>query len=238
MLDNNLIKKCVCGNTTEFSTLFVNMLEVVACEKCNTIHQLLVDWTPEKYIDFYKNDYHLVYQKDRGTMTYEERYTHDCKVSDQRLDAYNLPQFSVGLDIGSSNSAFVHQARKRDISCLGLEPGEDIGDNNVTIRGTLDNTYFNPEHFDFVTMHDSVEHMVDVNSALQAVHRILKTSGQAIIDLPDYFSPQGQHHWKHIEHLWFFTEDQFIDILENNGFKVNKITKPIPGKLVFYAQKV
>jgi SAM-dependent methyltransferase len=225
MLDNNLIKKCVCGNTAEFSMLFVNMLEVVACEKCNTIHQLLVDWTPEKYIDFYKNDYHLVYQKNRGTMTYEERYAHDCKVSDQRLDAYNLPQLSVGLDIGSSNSAFVHQARKRDINCLGLEPGEDIGDNDVTIRGTLDNTYFNPEYFDFVTMHDSVEHMVDVNSALQAVHRILKTSGRAIIDLPDYFSPQGQHHWKHIEHLWFFTEDQFVDILENNGFKVSKITR-------------
>jgi SAM-dependent methyltransferase len=238
MLKNNLIKKCTCGNESEFSVLFVNMLEVVTCGKCDVIHQHLEGWTPEKYIDFYKNDYHLVYQKNRGTMTYEERYEHDCRVSELRLDTYNLPEGSVGLDIGSSNSAFVHSAIARNIRCLGLEPGTDIGDDNVTIRGTLETAYFNPEHFDFVTMHDSIEHMVDVNGALQLVWGILKTGGQAIIDLPDYFSPQGQHHWKHIEHLWFFTEDQFGDVLSKNGFEVSNVTRPIPGKLVFYAKKL
>jgi SAM-dependent methyltransferase len=238
MLTNNLIKQCTCGNDSDFSVSTVNQLEVVTCEKCNVIHQHLKDWTPEKYLNFYKNDYHLVYQKNRGTMTYQERYDHDCRVSDLRLDAYKLPSFSIGLDIGSSNSAFVHQARRRGLSCIGLEPGLDIGDDDVTIRGTLDNTYFNPEHFDFITMHDSVEHMVDVNDALQKVHTILKVGGQAIIDLPDYFAPQGQHHWKHIEHLWFFTEAQFIDVLNKNSFEISKVTRPIPGKLVFYARKV
>lgn len=238
MLKNNLINKCTCGNDTDFSVSIVNQLEIVTCEKCNVIHQYLKDWTPEKYLDFYKNDYHLVYQKNRGTMTYQERYDHDCQVSDLRLDAYKLPAFSTGLDIGSSNSAFVHRARHRGISCLGLEPGVDIGDDDVTVRGTLDNAYFNPNHFDFVTMHDSVEHMVDVNDALQKVHTILKVGGQAIIDLPDYFDSQGQHHWKHIEHLWFFTEEQFIDVLNKNGFEISKVTRPIPGKLVFYARKL
>jgi SAM-dependent methyltransferase len=238
MLTNNLIKQCTCGNDRDFSVSTVNQLEVVTCEKCNVIHQHLKDWTPEKYLNFYKNDYHLVYQKNRGTMTYQERYDHDCRVSDLRLTAYEIPLFSVGLDIGSSNGAFVHQARCRGLSCIGLEPGLDIGDDDVTIRGTLDNTYFNPEHFDFITMHDSVEHMVDVNDALQKVHTILKVGGQAIIDLPDYFAPQGQHHWKHIEHLWFFTEAQFIDVLNKNSFEISKVTRPIPGKLVFYARKV
>ena len=237
-LENNLIKKCTCGNDSDFTVLFVNMLEVVACGKCDIIHQHLEGWTPEKYIDFYKTDYHQVYQENRGTMTYEERYDHDCRVSDLRLDAYNLPEGAVGLDIGSSNSAFVHQARKRNIQCLGLEPGSDIGDDSVTVRGTLETVYFNPNHFDFVTMHDSIEHMVDVNGALERVWDILKSNGQAIIDLPDYFSPQGQHHWKKIEHLWFFTQEQFVRILENNKFTVTKITTPIPGKLVFYAKAV
>jgi SAM-dependent methyltransferase len=213
------------------------MLKVVACEKCNVIHQHLEGWTPEKYLDFYKNDYHLVYQKNRGTMTYQERYEHDCTVSDIRLDAYQFSLSSSGLDIGSSNSAFVHCARQRGLDCVGLEPGEHIGDDTVTVRGTLDNTYFNPSHFDFITMHDSIEHMVDVNSALQKVHNILKSGGQAIIDLPDYFNPQGQHHWKIIEHLWFFTKDQFKKILTDIGFEIVKVTTPIPGKLVFYARK-
>jgi len=121
---------------------------------------------------------------------------------------------------------------------LGLEPGKDIGDDSVTIRGTLESAYLNPNYFDFVTMHDSIEHMVDVNSALQKVYEILTTGGQLILDLPDYFSPSGSHHWKRIEHLWFFTEDQFQDILKKNGFEVIKITTPIPGKLVYYAKKI
>lgn len=214
------------------------MLSVVRCDKCGVIHQCLEGWTPEKYFNFYKTDYHLDYQKNRGTMTYEQRYEHDCRVADLRLDTYNLPEESIGLDIGSSNSAFVHRAIDRNIRCLGLEPGENVGDNSVTVRGTLETAHFNPGHFNFVTMHDSIEHMIDVNSALALVWDILKLDGQAIIDLPDYFSPQGQHHWKHTEHLWFFTEEQFADILNKNGFTVAKVTQPIPGKLVFYARKV
>ena len=237
MLENNLIKRCVCGNDQELTTLFVNMLEVVSCEKCDTIHQHLHGWTPEDYYNFYKNEYHKSYQEKKGVVTYQDRYENDCRVSDMRLDAYNLPAYSVGLDIGSSNSAFVHQARARNIQCLGLEPGENIGDDSVTIRGTLESCYLNTDHFDFVTMHDSIEHMIDVNGALQKVHSILKQGGTVILDLPDYFSPKGQHHWKYIEHLWFFTEDQFIKVLNNNGFNVFNITRPIPGKLVFYARK-
>jgi SAM-dependent methyltransferase len=238
ILENNLIKKCTCGNKTMFTALFVNLLEVVSCEQCNVIHQLLDGWSKEDYYNFYKTDYHKKYQEEKGVITYQDRYEHDCRVADMRLDAYQLPEFSVGLDIGSSNTAFVHRARERNISCLGLEPGTTVGDDTVTIRGTLESAYLNPNHFDFVTMHDSIEHMVDVNSALQKVHSILKPGGQLILDLPDYFSPSGSHHWKRIEHLWFFTEDQFLRILENNGYKTVKTTTPIPGKLVYYTRKV
>lgn len=238
MLETNLIKQCTCGKTDEFTKLFVNMLSVVSCEKCGVLHQDLPDWTANDYYNFYKTDYHKKYQEEKGVVTYQDRYDHDCRVADMRLDAYQLPFMSIGLDIGSSNSAFVHRARSRNLQCIGLEPGEHIGDDSVTVRGTLDTAYFNPNHFDFVTMHDSIEHMIDVNSSLQKVHTILKDNGQLILDLPDYFSTSGQHHWKHIEHLWFFTEDQFVKVLTANGFKVVKTTTPIPGKLVFYTRKV
>jgi SAM-dependent methyltransferase len=238
MISNNLIKKCVCGNNQDLTTLFVNMLEVVSCGKCGVIHQHLNGWTPEDYYNFYKNDYHKSYQEKKGVVTYQDRYEHDCHVADMRLDAYNLHTGSIGLDIGSSNSAFVHQARARNLQCLGLEPGDSIGDDSVTIRGTLESCYLNTDHFDFVTMHDSIEHMIDVNSALQKVHLILKQNGKLILDLPDYFNKAGKHHWKPIEHLWFFTEEQFVKIIKSHGFLFDKVTRPIPGKLVFYSRKV
>lgn len=240
MIENNLINSCTCGNTKSFSKNNVRGVDVVECLSCGVMHQELNCWTPEQYYDFYKTEYHNAYQKKKGVITYQERYEHDCKVANLRLNSYDqyIRSGMTGIDIGSSNSAFVHMARIRSISCLGLEPGENIGDDSVTIRGTLDTVTLNPNYFDFVTMHDSIEHMIDVGTALDKVNAIIKQGGYLILDLPDYFSEQGQHHWKYIEHLWFFNKTQFVNILTNHGFEVIKTTTPIPGKLVFYTRKL
>lgn len=238
MLDTNLIKTCTCGNTELFEKKVVNNLPVAECKTCGVIHQDL-QYTEDEYYDFYKRDYHEGFQKNRGTMTYDERYEHDVKVAEARLVAYKYyihpPQ--VGLDIGSSNSAFVHTANKQGYNCMGLEPGENIGDDVVTIRGTLDSAELQDNYYDFITMHDSIEHMIDVNSSLAKVFKSLKSNGRLLLDLPDYFNKSGQHHWKPIEHLWFFTENQFVNIIKSHGFAFDKVTRPIPGKLVFYARK-
>ena len=240
MLTKNLIKVCTCHNTQTFVPSKMNKVPVLKCVQCGVVHQLLEDWDTEKYFNFYKNDYHLKFQKNRGTMTYEERYDHDCKVARLRIAEYQyfIPGKSVGLDIGSSNSAFVHEVNKLGYQAKGLEPGADIGDDAVTIRGTLDTVDFDPESIDWITMHDSIEHMIDVNRALSQIYAMLKPKGKLILDLPDYFDPAGKHHWKLIEHLWFFDRGQFIYILGKAGFDVVKVTLPIPGKMVFYCEKI
>ena len=239
MLKNNLIQQCTCGNEVLFQKKTVNNISVLECNDCGVIHQLLEGWDSKKLNDFYGHDYHKKFQEEKGVITYGDRYQHDCKVADQRLDAYQsiLPIGTNGLDIGSSNSAFVHCATARGYSCVGLEIGEDIGDSSVTIRGALGEVDLNSEHWDWVAMHDSIEHMISVTSALKEVYRILKPKGQVIIDLPDFWKPAGVHHWKLVEHLWFYTADQMSALLKENGFEVKAIKEPIPGKLVFYAVK-
>ena len=79
--------------------------------------------------------------------------------------------------------------------------------------------------------------LIDVNLALTKVFNILKPGGMLLVDVPDYFDPSGQHHWKYIEHLWFFDKNQCMLILKKVGFKIKNITIPIPGKLVFYVEK-
>jgi len=240
MIEANLIKSCVCGNELFFEKSITNGLDVLSCKSCGIMHQELQGWTSNDYIDFYKHQYHKDYQAKKGVISYHDRYEHDCRVADMRLDAYKKYLYfgMTGLDIGSSNSAFVHRARARGFACLGLEPGEDIGDKSVTIKGTLDNTYLNPEHFDFVTMHDSIEHMIDVKTALEKVNSIIKLGGYLILDLPDYFIEAGKHHWKYIEHLWLFNQTDMKTLLVKHGFDVLDIVAPIPGKLVFYARKI
>ena len=239
MINRNLIKACVCGNTVDFSQQNLHGIDVLECKTCGVVHQGLINWTEESYLSFYENDYHAKFQKIKGRKTYQENYEHDCAVADKRLAKYlqYLTQGMKGLDVGSSNSAFVHRARANNLDCWGLEPGHDVGDNAVTIRGSIVSVDLESSSFDFVTMHDSIEHIVDVEKTLYNVVKILKTNGYLILDLPDYWIESGYHHWKYIDHLWYFTPDQMQDILGRFGFTVIGLDRPIPGKIVFYAKK-
>jgi SAM-dependent methyltransferase len=239
MIANNLIKTCVCGNKENFSREKIYGIDVILCENCKIYHQELINWTEKNLLSFYENDYHEKFQRMKGRITYQQSYDHDCSVANKRLDKYQkyLSKGMKGLDVGSSNSAFVHEARKRGLDCWGLEPGQNIGDNKVTIRDSIVSTTLDSDSFDFITMHDSIEHIVDAKTALANVSRILKKEGYLMLDLPDFWVKKGEHHWKYIEHLWFFTESQMTDILNNLGLDVVEIDRPIPGKIVFYAKK-
>ena len=240
MLKNNLINRCTCGNKNNFDSKIINDIDTLECKFCGVIHQELIGWNNERLSNFYKNEYHRKFQEKKGVTAYQDRYQHDCNVADLRLNAYQtfLSPSTQGLDIGSSNSAFVHRSISRGYQCKGLEIGNDIGDSAVTIRGSLGEIFIEPGSFDWITMHDSIEHMVDVIGALQEVCRLLRSSGLVIIDLPDFWTPAGRHHWKEVEHLWFYTTPQMSSILEQTGFHVIDVTRPIPGKLVFYARKI
>lgn len=239
MIEKNLIKSCVCGNTTDFQKRIIHGIDVLVCNPCEIVHQELINWTDKSYLSFYENDYHAKFQKIKGRKTYQENYDHDCEVAEKRLEKYMqyLTPGMKGLDIGSSNSAFVHRARNKNLECWGLEPGHNIGDDTVTIRGSIVSARFESASFDFITMHDSIEHIVDVQSTLKNVSNILKPYGYLILDLPDYWIESGYHHWKYIEHLWYFTAEQMQNILKNYDFTIVGVDRPIPGKLVFYAQK-
>jgi hypothetical protein len=128
-------------------------------------------------------------------------------------------------------------ARDSGYDCWGLEPGEQIGDDGYTIRGYL-NTADLRGQWDWMTLHDSIEHMPDPRAALGICREHLCDWGKLIIDLPDFWTEQGRHHWKQIEHLWFWTAPQFEALLATEGFRVEEIKKPIPGKLVFYVVKL
>ena len=239
MIQDNLIKRCVCGATDSFELHTLHNIEVGGCKSCGVIHAQLYNWDETKYYGFYEKEYHVDYMKVKGVINYQDRYDHDRKVADLRLKQYQeyVKPGMNGLDVGSSNSAFVHEAIAQGIDCTGLEPGSNIGDDSVTIRGTLDTVNFVNNSYDFVTMHDSIEHMISPVTALYKVFDILKLGGIAIIDLPDFFDPAGYHHWKYIEHLWYFTQQQFTSLVIQVGFTIELVDTPIPGKVVFYLRK-
>jgi len=214
-------------------------IPVLVCGNCGVIHQYLPDWSHDKLDEWYRKHYHSDVQEAIGHQAYHARYENDKKVAMIRLDAYQdlIKENMTGLDIGSSNSAFVHACRERGINCWGIEPGESIGDDSVTIRTTIEDCDLDLCSQDFITMHDSLEHIVDVNSTLKKVQQFLKPQGILIVDIPDYFVESGLHHWRIVQHLWFWNQEQMTQLFSIHGLAVFKVTRPIPGKIVFYCEK-
>ena len=238
-LTNNLIKQCTCGNSTDFNDDIQNEIPVLICNSCGVIHQNLPGWDEDRLKKWYAKEYHVDVQEAIGHQSYRDRYNHDKKIAEIRLTAYNniiTPTMS-GIDIGSSNSAFVHTCLEKNIQCIGVEPGENIGDDSVTVRNAIVDCTFSENQFDFVTMHDSLEHMINIDQVLSKINFFLKINGSLIVDIPDYFVPGGLHHWREVQHLWFWNKNQMINIFNTFGFEVENITYPIPGKIVFYTRK-
>lgn len=226
----SLIQRCVCGHAK--SQLFRKYhIPLESCLSCNIIRQRL-EMSASAYQDFYKQDYHSAHQQELGREAYKDRYEHDCKVAVTRLDKYSsfIPAKGKFLDIGSGNGALVDTARKAGYDAYGV----DFVNHAHTYPGPVEDVGFPTEHFDIITMHDVLEHLVDPVKTLKEVRRILKPGGRLIVDFPNYFVEAGKHHWRPIQHLWYFTEAQLVDVLEKAGFPVTEIDYPIPSKFVAY----
>lgn len=235
-----LIKKCVCGNTKHFKEEYKNGINLFKCKNCRIRHQKVV-MTEYEYNRFYNVDYHGNYQHDIGCIPYKERYQHDCKVGHMRVNAYTNVlgdlKDKVLLDIGSGNGAFVDVCRSHGIDAYGIDLGF-LGNPSYTLQGRsifeLDSGH---RLYDIITMHDVFEHLAKPVKHLYRIKEMLKKEGTLVIDFPHYYVDAGRHHWREIQHLWYFTIEELQDLLEMHEFKVEKIEYPIPSKLVLYLKR-
>jgi 2-polyprenyl-3-methyl-5-hydroxy-6-metoxy-1,4-benzoquinol methylase len=237
-----LLDKCLCGSGNSESDT-INGIEISHCRDCGIKRQHLPNHTEKDYFDYYKNDYHTAGQEAIGLKSYHSRYAHDYGIAALRLFEYEkLLTLQKGLDvldIGSSNNAFVDYMNNNGYQCKGVEIGEEGAKHpDTTYTKDLLELGLNYSSFDLITLHDVFEHLINPELYLKEIRAILKPKGFLIVDLPNYFVPEGLHHWRYIQHLWFFDEKQMTYLLNKNGFKVLLVNNPIKSKLVFYCQRI
>lgn len=234
MATSSLIKSCVCGGW-EFLNGFVHLeVPVNVCLNCGIIHQD-IKMDEIQYLNFYKTEYHEYYQKLKGVTPYPQRYKNDKAVAGLRLAKYDkfVPKQGKILDLGSGNGAFVDRAIECGYDAIGVDLTESKSDR--VINGPLESILPTLGKFDLITLHDVVEHLINPKQALLDLKNHLSPNGCVVIDFPDFFSKGGFHHWKVIEHIWFFKEVELVEFVQSLGLKVIHKDKPIPGKIVIYA---
>lgn len=188
--------------------------------------------TPEELSAWYRDEYF------RGP--YEHTRQHDVGVAALRMAAYArdgvLHHTDKVLDVGSGNGAFVSVLRGAGFDAWGQDLSADAEDPHVYV-GALEDIGFPADAFDVVTVHDVLEHVVDPRRWLQETARVCRPGGTLILDFPRFWHESGRHHWKAVQHLWMFTEQELLRLLAESGFVVRQLLHPIASKIVIYATR-
>ena len=240
---------CVCGSEQfenfEKPSFVVNAegvslpssVSYVRCTRCGVVRQQNLPFTNEEEYERYYEKYPPTNESYRA-----KDWEHDRSVARLRCDAYGINDSvcRLMLDIGSGSGAFVHECRSRNQQAYGCEIADYhySQQHEFIYRNSLEKINFPVDHFDIVTFHDVLEHTLDPMKMLKEALRITKQQGQVIIDYPNFFAVEGAHHWKDAEHVFFFTIGQLIKLVQQAGFEVTDVRKPIPSKIVIYCQKL
>lgn len=209
---------CICG-ATEAEQLRKHGLPMLRCT-CGILRQN-VSLTEEEIREYYRVRYH--------DGEYRHTYEHDREVARQRLATYGIPRGAVLLDVGCGNGAFVDEAAAAGIDAWGQDLAEQSAGPRI-YAGELAELHFPAARFDVVTLHDVLEHVPAPRAFLREIARILRPGGRLFVDFPRFHHQAGRHHWKRVEHLWMFTDEQLAELLQSEGF--GTAVHPIVSKTV------
>ena len=137
------------------------------------------------------------------------------------------------LDIGAATGLLLQEAESLGWRASGVEPSkwaagvakEEYG---LDVHcGTLQDSPFENEEFDFVTAVDVLEHVADPRALLGAIRERLAPGGILCVVTPDFDSLVSRilkRNWWHVRqaHIYYFNEASLNRLLDAAGYRVVK----------------
>ena len=158
----------------------------------------------------------------------ESRYAAQTYIGYLR-DAAVAP--GTALDIGAADGAFLRELLRYGFTdVVGIEPSEapvrSAGDDvRPFLRNELfDGASFAPNTFDLVTCFQTIEHVFEPRELLEAMYRVLKPGGTALLVAHDVNALSARVLGSKspifdIEHLQLFNRRSLRRVLESAGFR-------------------
>lgn len=138
------------------------------------------------------------------------------------------------LDIGCGKGLFLAQMKKFHWQTFGVEPNPNqdclkfwrqAGLFNIK-RGIFKASDWKKNFFDFVTLHQVIEHLPEPQVSLKDIYQILKPKGFLLIQTPNFRSLAAKlfkEFWIGVDlprHYYLFTLQTIKRMLENAGFQI------------------
>jgi len=136
------------------------------------------------------------------------------------------PNGASVLEIGAGRGYLLRRLQDLGAKVLGVEPGLANADNWKTHRVPVVGEFFPTpqitEHFDLIIGFALLEHVEQLGSFLDSVHRQLEPQGCAIFAVPDcgQFIAQGDPSMLLHEHWHYFTAHSLKEVLRAAGFRI------------------
>ena len=245
------MRTCICGSMEvssyehdywrvqpDGSTSFMGMArsKFVKCSKCGLIRSISEPFTDDaSYRAYYSKQY-----PPNGAEYKAKDYEHDRQVALSRCENFRL--FAGAdqrvLDVGCGSGALVDECRSRGMQAVGCDlAAYDYGSKQNIYYQRFEDIHFPTDHFNVVVCCDVLEHVPNPRGVLYEMLRVTQQGGTCIVEIPRYFHESGKHHWKDLEHLWYFNEGELQALLEETGFVVSDVWNPIESKVAFRCMK-
>jgi len=246
--ENEVVRRnCPLCEKNDYVTIYNERgaIGVVKCKNCSFIYTNPMVKEPEKnYCGDEKKYYRearLIF-KDLAGHHRDPNYLADLKIIERFKPNGNF------LDIGTNIGFFLRHARGRGWNVIGVEPSPSLSEMARKYFGLnvktayLNETEFEKESFDIITMTDVFEHVDKPKEILFQIRKILKKDGILFIKVPNgnynllkFWIAKITKRLKDYdifdsyEHLSHYTHKTLEKSLEGCGFKVKKafIGKPI-----------
>jgi SAM-dependent methyltransferase len=177
---------------------------------------------------------------DQHPVEYEKWFNKHKYVYESELKAVRrfIPVGKKGIEIGIGTGRFAIPFGIKE----GVEPSPAVGYLAIikgleVYKGIAENLPLDDESFEFALMVTTICFVDDVKKSFSEVKRILKPGGTFIIGLVDKNSPLGETYKKLKEQnkfyrpATFYSADEVIKQLEENGFSDIKIVQTVFGEL-------
>lgn len=214
---------------------------IVKCRSCGLVYtDIQLDDIP--FNDFYDDKYYLG-AKAIGysnyvlnTSTFRRNFLKWLREIRKYKSGGNL------LDVGCGTGIFLDLVRSDGWNVLGVEVS-GFGAQYATSTFNIDvvnddflNASLTEDHFDVLTMWDTIEHLSDPLTAMTKAHKLLKAKGIFALltgDIESVLSRLTRTRWRLMTpplHLYYFSTATIVRALRETGFRPLKIIRP--GKFV------